>query len=142
MLFWFALACCPACSSSSSDAESEKQTWTAPTEVGAVTVYLEAVDHLPKLEMRIGFLQAVDPAPHVQPLATAMIAGRQQCYRASGPIALARVRIELHNKKMLATATNHDGACLAKALNGKSIDDTGELAVELQVKVATSSSAS
>jgi len=124
-----AIACvgCPR----ESDSNESRSSDTA--EAGSVTVYLEPAEGLPRLHVRIAFFNNIDPNPHVEPIATALIASRRTCYPRDVPVGSAHVRVELRGKKMRANPRNELGDCLAKALDGQSIDDAGELTVELHV---------
>jgi hypothetical protein len=109
---------------------------------GAVAILLQAVGDLPKLEMRAAFAAGVEPGPHIEPLAGAIVDARKTCSsdflgKTSSPQFVGVLHVDIKGGKLTATPSNEQGKCLAKALDGKTVKDAVDVAVDLQVSVAT-----
>jgi hypothetical protein len=119
------------CSNNSSDA-------TEPAKPeGAVAIYLQGVGDLPKLEMRVAFAHGVDPGPHIEPLASAIVEARKTCFTKDSPIGfVCALHLDIKGGVVAAKATNKEGKCIAAALDQQPIKDKVDASVEMQVTVA------
>ena len=89
--------------------------------------------------MKVAFLDGVATESHVQPLAAALAGARSGCFGkdvALGTVAI--VQLKLHAKTIGVRSHNPGAACLARAIDGKPIDDSSDIDVELQVSIAAS----
>ena len=119
------------CSDKRSDAPEP-----APPE-GAVAIILQSIGDLPKLEMRVGFATAVDPGPHIEPLAGAIVEARKTCYaKPVAPGLVASLHVDIKAGVLAAHATNEQGKCLAQAIDKRSVTDKVDASLELLVTVA------
>ncbi len=104
---------------------------------GAVAIFLQGVGDLPKLEMRVAFAHGVDPGPHIEPLAGAIVEARKACFTKDSPIGfVCAVHLDIKGGVVAAKATNKEGKCLAVALDQQPIKDKVDASVDLQVSVA------
>lgn len=109
---------------------------------GAVAIYLQGIDDLPQLQLRVAGFEA---EKHVAALAGAIVEARKVCYakaQAAGPgpsaAAAATLHVDIDGKRGVMTAKkrNDDGACLASQLDGKPIADKVDASLDVQVSVA------
>jgi hypothetical protein len=122
-----------ACSNKQSDAPGADQ---AKPE-GAVAIILQSIGDLPKLEMRVAFAPGVDPGPHIEPLAGAIVEARKVCF--AKPVAdglVAAFHVDIKGGLLAARSTNEQGKCLAEAIDKKPVTDKVDASVDLQVRVA------
>lgn len=108
---------------------------------GAVALILQSIGELPKLEMRLGFAPTIDPGPHIEPLAGAMVEARKVCFgRSQTPATpaglVAALHVVIRNGMLTAKATNAQGQCLAKQLDGRTVTDKVDASFALTVSVA------
>ncbi len=98
-----------------------------------VEVVLERSAGLPLFDIQATFGADVDPGPHIQPVTAALAEARAICSR-DGRTALAAVMsVEVRGKRLHAEARNPTAACLARAIDGKRVDDPIDYVVELLV---------
>lgn len=92
----------------------------------------------PRLQVRVAFASGVTADPHVQPIAAALAEARTSCF-AQGirAEAVAVVHAKVHAKQIHTTSHNAWGDCLAKTIEGTSIEDASDFEVDLSVSVAT-----
>ena len=108
----------------------------APPE-GAVAIILQAIGDLPKLEMRVGFASAIDPGPHIEPLAGAIVEARKICFaKPPPPGTVASLHVDIVRGALAARATNAQGQCIAEAIDKRSVTDKVDASFELLVTVA------
>jgi hypothetical protein len=105
---------------------------------GAVAIILQSVGDLPKLEMRVAFAKGIDPGPHIEPLAGAIVEARKTCFAKPTPAAyVAALHVEIKGGMLSATAKNEQGKCVATALDKQPVKDAIDASVEMQLSVAT-----
>lgn len=103
---------------------------------GAVAIYLQGIENLPQLQLRVAGFEA---EKHVAALAGAIVEARKVCYAKPQPanlIAVLHVDIDAKRGVMSAAKRNEDGACLASQLDGKPIADKVDASLDVQVSVA------
>jgi hypothetical protein len=101
-------------------------------------ILLEPSGELPRFRIRAEFSAGLDAPPHIQPVAAALVAARAICCPPGGPVkpgATAAVHLEVRARSIHAESRNATGACFARALDGKPIDDATTYVVELLVSV-------
>ena len=90
-----------------------------------------------RLQVRVTFASGVTPDPHVQPIAAALAGARTSCFGPGiGAEAVSVVHLQVRAKQIHATSNNAWGDCLAKAIEGKPIEDASDFEVDLSVSVA------
>lgn len=119
-----------ACSDKRSDAPGPNQ---AEPE-GAVAIVLQSIGDLPKLEMRVAFAAAVDPGPHIEPLAGAIVEARKTCFaKPTAGGLVAAFHVDIKGGVLAARATNAQGKCLAEAIDRQPVKDKLDASFDLQV---------
>ena len=86
----------------------------------------------------MAFGPGVDPGPHIEPLAGAIVEARKVCF--AKPVAaglVAAFHVDIKGGTLTARSTNDQGKCLAEAIDGKPVTDKVDASVDLQVRVAT-----
>jgi len=97
---------------------------------GSITIYLEGGSAFPRLKTDVKFFAAIDPGPHVQPIAGAIVKVFAGC--ASQDLkAPAVILLSVRDKTMHANPKSPSALCLAKALDGQPIDDRDDVTVEI-----------
>jgi hypothetical protein len=99
-----------------------------------VEVLLARSAGLPPFEIQATFPVGQDPAPHIQPITAALAGARAACTRDTAALA-AVLDVEVHGKRVHATARNPSAACLARAIDGSAIDDPSDYTAKLLVSV-------
>ncbi len=99
-----------------------------------IEVRLEATDGLPTFLIEMYFDAAFDPRPHVQSVTAAIVVARGACFTRTGlaPETSAVIAAQIRARK---TAVEKPIGCLAHAMDGATIDDTGDFHVDLTVRV-------
>jgi hypothetical protein len=120
------------------DGESRATTAPPATTATPVAVVLQRSAGLPRFEIQATFEGRggvdLDPAPHIQPIASALAAARAVCARGDLRPALAAVLdVDIRDKQVHASSRNSTGVCLARELDGKPIEDATSFHVELLV---------
>jgi len=79
----------------------------------------------------------IDPAPHIQPIASALASARVVCSHGDVKPSLAAVLdVDVSGKLVHASSRNSTGVCLARAIDGKPIEDATSFHVELLVSAS------
>jgi hypothetical protein len=126
------LCCFVGCDSESRATESP----TAQTAKAAtpVAIMLERSSGLPRFEIQATFGANLDPAPHIQPIASVLAAARAACARVDAKPSLAAVLdVDVRGKQVHASSRNWTGMCLAREIDGRPIEDATSFHVELLV---------
>jgi hypothetical protein len=109
----------------------------APTKPeGAVAIYLQGIDSLPRLQLRVAGIEA---EKHVTAIAGAIVEARKVCYAkpvAASVVAVLHVDIDAKRGVMDAVKRNDDGACLASQLDKHAVTDSANASLDVQVSVA------
>jgi hypothetical protein len=117
--------------------DGESRATTKPPTAAPVEVVLERSSGLPRFEIQATFNESVDPAPHIQPIASALAAARSVCSRGDVKPSLAAVLdVDVRDKQVHASSRNSTGACLAREIDGKPIADATSFHVELLVSAS------
>jgi hypothetical protein len=94
----------------------------------------------PRLQVGVTFLGGVAPEPHVQPIAAVLTKARESCFSGEAPAAGAgktadavAVRARVDAGKIHVVSPGSKGSCLAKALDGASIEDPAKYEVHIEV---------
>ena len=87
--------------------------------------------------MRVAFANAIDPGPHIEPLAGAIVEARKTCYaKPPAPGTVASLHVDIKGGVLAAHSTNEQGKCLAQAIDQRSVADKIDASFELLVTVA------
>ena len=105
-----------------------------PGKAGPVEVLLARSAGLPPFEIQATFAVGQDPAKHIQPIAAALAGARAVCSHDTAALA-AVLEVEVHGKRVHATARNPSAACLAHAIDGSAIEDPIDYTAKLLVSV-------
>jgi hypothetical protein len=106
----------------------------SPGKARLVEVRLARSAGLPRFDIQATFGADQDPAPHIQPIAAALAGARTACSR-NAPALAAKLELEVRGKRLHAAARNPSAACLARAIDGTTIEDPIDYKVELLVSV-------
>ena len=106
-----------------------------------VAVMLERSSGLPQFEIQAQFEGVgganIDPAPHIQPIASALATARAVCSHGEVKPSLAAVLdVDVRGKQVHASSRNSTGVCLAREIDGKPIEDATSFHVELLVSAS------
>jgi hypothetical protein len=99
-----------------------------------VEVLLARSAGLPPFEIQATFAVDQDPAKHIQPITAALAGARAVCTHDTAALA-AVLDVEVHGKRVHATARNPSAACLAHAIDGSAIEDPIDYTAKLLVSV-------
>ena len=92
----------------------------------------------PRLQVRVSFEGGVTPDPHVQPIAAALANARTACFaQGIGTEVVAVVHAKVHAKQLHTTSHNAWGDCVAKTIDGASIEDVNDFEIDLSISVAS-----
>jgi hypothetical protein len=116
---------------------SSKSESAAPPAGDTIGIEIVAASGLPKLQIRVTLPAGLEPGPHVQPLAQAIVNARAKCF-STGVVprgVVVSVHGDVSSKQIHAVSQNSWGSCLAKAIDGAKLDDASSFPVDLQVNV-------
>ncbi len=112
-----------ACSDRSSPGKSQE-----PTETVGIVLEGNGV----RLQVAVGFYGGVAPEPHVQPLAAVLTKARESCFSGK-PTEVVGVRARVDQGKIHVMSPGPRTDCLAKTLDGASIEDPAKYEVYIEV---------
>ena len=85
----------------------------------------------------MAFAKSIDPGPHIEPLAGAIVEARKTCFAKPTPAGLvAALHIDIKGGVLSATAKNEQGKCIAAALDKQPVKDAIDTSLEMQLSVA------